>query len=50
MLLEMVYRVLLTGCLKMGYIGFRTITNIIMCTVRMERIFTSGEILRYVRF
>lgn len=50
MLLEMVYRVLLTGCLKMGYIGFRTITNIIMCTVRMERIFISGEILRYVRF
>ena len=23
---------------------------IIMCTVRMERIFISGEILRYVRF
>ena len=32
-----------------GYIGFRTITNIIMCTVRMERTFISGGILRYVQ-
>ena len=34
MLREMAYRALLTGCLRIGYIGFQIITNIIMCTVR----------------
>lgn len=43
MLREMAYRALLTGCLRIGYIGFQIITNIIMCTVRMERTFISGE-------
>ena len=28
---------------------FQIITNIIMCTVRTERTFISGEILRYVQ-
>ena len=49
MLREMAYRALLTGCLRIGYIGFQIITNIIMCTVRMERTFISGGILRYVQ-
>lgn len=49
MLQEMGYRALLTGCLRMEYIVFQTITNIIMCTVRTEKSFISGEILRYVR-
>ena len=34
MLQEMAYRALLTGCLRMGYIEFQIITDIIMCTVR----------------
>lgn len=44
------FNVLLMICLRMEYIGFQTITDIIMCTVRKEKNCISGQCLPCVRY